>query len=63
MKKRHKELSKQILRLIQKSGARSRHGSISSLSEVILPNLMAPTSPMFSPSGEDNNKKPAYFNV
>jgi hypothetical protein len=63
MKKRHKELSKQILRLVQKSGARSRHGSISSLSEVILPNLMPPTSPMFSPSGEDNNKKPAYFNV
>ncbi|PKC04815.1 hypothetical protein RhiirA5_401257 [Rhizophagus irregularis] len=62
MKKRHKELSKQILRLVQKSGARSRHGSISSLSEVILPNLMPPTSPMFSPSGEDNNKKPAYFN-
>ena len=63
MKKNHKDLSKQISRLVQKSGTRSRHGSISSLSEVMLsPTLMSPTSPMFSQSSEDS-KKPAYFNV
>ncbi|CAI2171681.1 11574_t:CDS:10 [Funneliformis geosporum] len=58
MKKRHKGLSKQILRLVQGSGTRSRHGSISSLSDIILsPTLMSPTSPSFN-----EDKKPAYFN-
>ncbi|RIA95135.1 hypothetical protein C1645_507464 [Glomus cerebriforme] len=62
MKKCHKDLSKQMLRLVQKSGTRSRHGSISSLSDIVLPpTLMSPPSPMFPPSGEDN-KKPAYSN-
>ncbi|CAG8438206.1 3856_t:CDS:10 [Funneliformis mosseae] len=58
MKKCHKGLSKQILQLVQGSGTRSRHGSISSLSDIILsPTLMSPTSPSFN-----EDKKPAYFN-
>lgn len=66
LRKSKKELSKQVLRLDQGYGARSRHSSISSLSEVMMsPVVLSPPSPMFSPvsssfsgNGEDN-----YFNV
>jgi hypothetical protein len=66
LKKSKNELSKQVLKLDQGYDTRSRHGSISSLSEIMLsPVMTAPSSPMFSPvsssfsgNGEDN-----YFNV
>lgn len=66
LKKSKNELSKQVLKLDQGHDTRSRHGSISSLSDIISsPVMTAPPSPMFSPvssafsgNGEDN-----YFNV
>ncbi|PKY48982.1 hypothetical protein RhiirA4_404951 [Rhizophagus irregularis] len=66
LKKSKYELSKEVLKLDQGHDTRSRHGSISSLSEIISsPVMTAPPSPMFSPvlssfsgNGEDN-----YFNV
>ncbi|GES99450.1 protein C12orf4 homolog [Rhizophagus clarus] len=65
LKKSKNELSRQVLKFDQGYDARSRHGSISSLSEIMLsPVMTAPPSPMFSPvsssfsgNGDDN-----YFN-
>ncbi|RIA93487.1 hypothetical protein C1645_874088 [Glomus cerebriforme] len=70
LKKSNNELSKQVLKLDQgHHDTRSRHGSISSLSEVMLsPVMTAPSSPMFSPvsssfsgNGEDNYFNEDYF--
>ncbi|CAG8774948.1 20669_t:CDS:10 [Gigaspora margarita] len=61
MKKKNKnQLSKELLRLIQGNQTRSRPGSISSMSEVMLSTgLMTPQSPVFaSPSDE---KKSPFF--
>ncbi|RIB01708.1 hypothetical protein C2G38_2256023 [Gigaspora rosea] len=62
MKKNKKQVSKELLRLIQGNQTRSRPGSISSMSEVMLSTgLMPPQSPVFaSPSDE---KKSLFFAV
>ncbi|CAG8466690.1 15619_t:CDS:10, partial [Funneliformis mosseae] len=67
LKKSRKDLSKQILRFNKGHGARSHHGSVSSLSEVLSPVMPSPPSPMFSPvsssfSGNGDDKIMTYFN-
>ncbi|KAF0446646.1 protein c12orf4-like [Gigaspora margarita] len=54
MKKHYKFLSNEILNLDQGSRPRSRHSSISSLSEVMLsPTMITPPSPLFPTSSDD----------
>ncbi|CAI2164011.1 4357_t:CDS:10 [Funneliformis geosporum] len=67
LKKSRNELSNQLLRLNKGHGARSHHGSISSLSEVLSPVMPSPPSPMFSPvsssfGGNGDDKIMTYFN-
>ncbi|CAG8662841.1 640_t:CDS:10 [Dentiscutata erythropus] len=57
MKKHYKHLSNEILKLDQGSRPRSRHGSISSLTDVMLSPTMTPSSPLFPTSKDPTTMK------